>query len=178
MVRFTTRFLGLPRTSKAIRSRIESLITQAIDKGYLVGDGDTYRAGALWRRCVALPRGVPYTVTIPNAHYQSSAQISKVAVRPSASLLAHPRLPIRQLILAAYNEKRALKVQYRNASGYSTERVVQIFGVGTNYIDAFDSLRNEPRTFRIDRIVKAELTDDKYRPSRIYVPSQWVAARR
>lgn len=178
LARFTTRFLGLPRTTKTIRSRIESLIAQAIDEGYLVGDRNTYRAGVLWRRYVALPRVAPYTVTIPKAHYQSPAQISKAAVGISAGLSARPHLSVRQFILAAYNEKRALKVKYRNASGYSTERVVQILGVGTNYIDAFDSLRNEPRTFRIDRIVKAELTDDKYRPSRVYVPSQWVAARR
>jgi len=170
---FTTRFLGLSRTTKTIRSRIESLIPQAIKENYIKEDGENYRAGVYWRHYHTPPLQAPYVVGIQKVP-AITAQIQKERSISDTS----PRLSMRQLIITAYSERRALKIRYRNASGFVTERVIEVLGVGANYIDAFDHLRNEPRTFRIDRMIKAELTSDRYHPSRGYSPSQWVTARR
>jgi len=176
---FTTRFLGFSRTTKTIRSRIESLVPRAISENYIEVDGENYRAGSYWRHCPTPPLQAPYVVSIQKPSSVIAAQIRKkrVASGKSPSLSVAPRSSTRQSIVAAYNEKRVLNIRYRNASGYVTERVIEILGVGTNYIDAFDHLRNEPRTFRVDRVIKAELTGDRYHPSRHYIPSQWVTTR-
>ena len=171
---FTTRFLGFSRTTKTIRGRLDSLIPRAINENYIKEEGENYSAGAYWRHYLTLPLQAPYVVSIQKTAPAAAAQIQKKRSISATS----PRLSMRQLIIAAYNEKRVLKIRYRNASGHVTERVIEVLGVGANYIDAFDHLRNEPRTFRVDRMIKAELTDNGYHSPRSYSPSRWVAGRR
>ena len=75
----------------------------------------------------------------------------------------------------SYESGQALRIRYRNAAGYTTSRIVEILGVSTAYFDAFDHLRNEQRTFRIDRIMKAEWVGIKRQKTRDYSPSSLVA---
>ena len=174
LARFTARFLGYSRTTEAMRSRLRFLIQRAIRENYITQEVENYRAGAYWRHYDTSPLQAPYVVGVQEAAPNIAAQIQE---KHSISATS-PLLSMRQLIKTAYGEKQALKIRYRNASGIATERVIEVLGVGANYIDAFDHLRNEPRTFRIDRITKAELTGDRYHPSQSYFPSQWVTSRR
>ncbi len=70
-------------------------------------------------------------------------------------------------ISAAVADAACLRVRYRSAAGTATERVVEPYGVafqsGVWYLAAWDRLRGDLRTFRIDRIQGAEATGESFR---------------
>ncbi|MFC1934082.1 WYL domain-containing protein [Chloroflexota bacterium] len=110
-----------------------------------------------WRYHTTLPTRAPYVLAEPKLPYiygertkffRPKVTVSTKTSKPQVS----SQLPIHQAIANAFNSKRILKIQYRNASGYVAEREIDILALGNNYIDAYDHLKNEPRTFKIDRI--------------------------
>ena len=82
----------------------------------------------------------------------------------------------RSYVKESYKSGQAVRIQYCNAAGQATTRIVEVLGVSTNYFDAFDHLRNEQRTFRIDRVMKAEWVGIRRQKARYYSPSSWVAS--
>lgn len=191
LVRFTSRFLGFARISSEIRARLEALIARALEEGYIRKDGETYRAGDHWRQYTPVSVVAPYTLPTnqPSPALPPRTLLVKrptspqrprlrgsVGVGPSTPSIT--RLPLRSLIALAHDETKSLKIRYRSGAGQVTSRVVDVLGVGANYFDAFDHLRNEQRTFKIDRVINAELTSASFRPTQAYRPSEWVGRRR
>jgi len=88
---------------------------------------------------------------------------------------APPEMTTRSYVKEAHKSGRAIRIRYCNASGHTTNRIVEVLGLSTNHFDAFDHLRNKQRTFRIDRVISAEWVGIRRRKSRHYSPSKWVA---
>ncbi|MFC2071217.1 AAA domain-containing protein [Chloroflexota bacterium] len=180
IVKHTAHFLGFSRVLRPIRDRIESLIQRAVRDSYIIqNNGCSYRAGEYWNCKTTLPTRAPYLLKEPQLlPYGGRPSLSKTRATVSektATTRVSSQLPIRRTIANAFTGKSVLKIQYRNASGYVTERKVDILALGNNYIDAYDHLRNEPRTFKIDRILRVSITTENYSISRRHSPSQWVS---
>jgi len=87
-----------------------------------------------------------------------------------------------------------LRIHYRSGRGEETERAVDPYGIGFHsghwYVAAWDHLRGEMRTFRIDRVLGIETTRESFRRpegfdlweaihrSLASVPYRWMAAAR
>ena len=65
---------------------------------------------------------------------------------------------------------RKLHICYRGVSGEKTERAIEpqylLLSYPVWYAIAWDDLRSEVRTFRCDRIERARLLDEVFRPRR------------
>ena len=81
----------------------------------------------------------------------------------------HNKSEIQKLIKKAFNKKLKLKIRYYSLySDQHTTRIIEIYQLHTNAIIAFCNLRQEERTFRIDRISSAKLLDEQYA-----IPKNW-----
>ncbi len=177
LIRFTTRFLGFSRVTKRITFRLESLVSEAIQEEYLREDGERYLPGEQSK--------YHFTVVAEEAPKTREERIAEAVIRPSldkpAATKLHPKQPVSTKVTTwsyvkqSYKSGQAIRIRYRNAAGYTTSRIVEVLGVSTNYFDAFDHLRNEQRTFRIDRIMKAEWVGIRRQKARYYSPSSLVA---
>ncbi|NQZ90122.1 MAG: WYL domain-containing protein [Colwellia sp.] len=69
-------------------------------------------------------------------------------------------------ILESFFDQKCLDICYKQKDGTITKRLIEIHYLYLNwpiwYLICFDHLRNEPRTFRIDRIQVADITGDKF----------------
>lgn len=75
--------------------------------------------------------------------------------------------PITGIVEDAFNKKLRLSIEYVSAQntdglGYSKVRLVDIYGIKPREIEAYCHLRKSIRNFRLDRIIKAELTGETY----------------
>jgi len=59
---------------------------------------------------------------------------------------------IRGSLIEAEQTRMKLDIAYTNKSGMTSTRVIEVHGIGREYIDAYDHRRNTFRTFRISRI--------------------------
>ena len=69
---------------------------------------------------------------------------------------------------------KSVLIKYRNSRSQVTERLVNVLNLGNGYIDAWDSRRNEIRTFKVNRIQWTELTENVFTPPEGYSTSGWV----
>lgn len=78
-----------------------------------------------------------------------------------------PAAPTRRLQVA-FVEERVVRAEYVNEGGASSQRRLEPHALIINwpawYLLAFDHLRGEPRTFRLDRFVSVEAEADTFRP--------------
>ncbi len=74
----------------------------------------------------------------------------------------------------AKNSLQAVQIKYVNKSGTFRDRTICIYGLGSSYVDAYDSYRGTTRTFRISRIRSVTLTNTSYTIPSSYSPSEWV----
>lgn len=73
------------------------------------------------------------------------------------------------LLKQAFKEKKKVKIQYHSLSSDEVRwRIVSIYQLGSDFIVAFCHLRNEERTFVMDRISRATILDEKYK-----IPKGW-----
>ena len=100
---------------------------------------------------------------------------SRIVVGESASpfVLSAFSVPIARVVERlhqAFLMMRKIHIHYRDASGRRTERAIEphylLLSYPVWYALAWDDLRNEVRTFRCDRIERARLLDDVFRPRR------------
>ncbi|MBI2640268.1 MAG: WYL domain-containing protein [Candidatus Sungbacteria bacterium] len=75
--------------------------------------------------------------------------------------------PIRAIIEEALGSRRRLSIEYISSQdndglGFRKTRLVDVYAIYHNDIEAYCHLRQALRKFRIPRIVKAELTNDSY----------------
>jgi predicted DNA-binding transcriptional regulator YafY len=69
-------------------------------------------------------------------------------------------------VTTAARDRLRLRIRYRSAQGVETERLVDPYGVafhtGHWYAAAFDHLRHDLRTFRLDRLLETEVTRESF----------------
>ncbi len=75
--------------------------------------------------------------------------------------------PMLNIVEKAYQQRKRLVISYvssQNADGlgFTKERMIDIYKIKKNEIEAFCHLRGGLRNFRLDRILKAEVTGEKY----------------
>lgn len=76
---------------------------------------------------------------------------------------------IKKLLKKAFREKRSVKINYYSLSSDEVRyRIIDIYKMHKNCIIAYCYLRNEERTFVIDRINKIALLDNRYN-----LPENW-----
>mgnify|MGYP000114217221 CR=1 FL=1 len=70
------------------------------------------------------------------------------------------------IILESFFDQKCLDIRYKQKDGTITERIIEIHFLYLNwpiwYLICFDHLRKEPRTFRIDRIQCAKITEENF----------------
>lgn len=73
-----------------------------------------------------------------------------------------------EAITRAWADRRQIAIRYRAASGELTERVISPYFLEVSrsepaaYVIAYDNLRDALRTFKLERIVSAEILDQSY----------------
>jgi len=71
------------------------------------------------------------------------------------------------IILESFFDQRCLNICYKQKDGTITDRLIEIHFLYLNwpiwYLICFDHLRKESRTFRIDRVQVANLTEEKFK---------------
>ncbi len=77
-------------------------------------------------------------------------------------------------LLESTRMSKSIFIKYRNSRGQITERSVNVLKLGHGYIDAWDSRRNEMRTFKVNRIQWTELTETVFTVPDTYSSSGWV----
>lgn len=116
-------------------------------------------------------RLLPFTETLDSALDKVRAALSTSAQREllerlkELSFLGVPALPshkdVRSVIERAWFEQQAVRITYVDGNKLESTREVRIRGVimdrHETRIDALDLGKNERRTFRLDRIARAEL---------------------
>lgn len=98
------------------------------------------------------------------------------------SLPLHERyLAVLETMTQAWSEGRVVYLHYRDREGTPTERrfhpyCIEPYGATNScYTIGFDELRGEIRTFKLDRIVAAELTNDRFDIPSSFNPNRMFA---
>lgn len=86
---------------------------------------------------------------------------------------------IRRLLDLAYMRTQRLKMKYETGNPLPEEpaikiRDIDIYGLGDEYIEAYCHYRSEVRTFKISRILWANLLSEIYQIPQTYTPNTWV----
>ena len=72
--------------------------------------------------------------------------------------------PISFSIQLARNSMLVARLRYVSYEGEETLRDIDIYSYDNDYIDTWCRLRNEPRTFRIDRILRLDVSNLRFDP--------------
>ena len=104
--------------------------------------------------------------------------IEDAAVLQRSLPLSEGYLAVLETITQAWSEGRVVHLSYRDQAGSVTERrfhpyCIEPYGATNScYTIGFDELRSAIRTFKLDRIVAAELTNDKFNIPSTYNPNR------
>jgi predicted DNA-binding transcriptional regulator YafY len=90
---------------------------------------------------------------------------------------------IRKLLRFAHMRKLRLTIKYETGNPMPGEpamkvRDIDIYGLGSEYFDAYCHYRCAQRTFRISRVLRAQISGQVYQVPPDYVPSSWVTEGR
>lgn len=85
----------------------------------------------------------------------------------------------RQVLERGYAGRQRVTMKYETGNPLPGEpatkvRDIDVYGLGEEYFDAYCYYRNEVRTFKISRVLWANLTSGTYQIPNTYVPSSWV----
>ena len=87
----------------------------------------------------------------------------------------YDRKRIRELLTKAKNEKRKAKIKYYSPhSDEHTTRIIDIYQVYINSIIAFCHLREEERTFAIERISAVAMLDENFTITKNWTPESII----
>ncbi len=107
----------------------------------------------------------------PNKRHRVNSIKSRVLIGATASTfvqqtIAPPESRIIQALHQSFLNQKSIIIRYQDEGGKTTTREIEAHYLLLNYpvwyVLAFDHLRNAPRTFRCDRIVKAEATNSRF----------------
>ena len=77
---------------------------------------------------------------------------------------------IKRLLKKAFKQKRSIKIKYYSLSSDEVKyRIIDIYQLHKDCIIAYCHLRDDERTFVIDRIIQAKLLDEDYK-----IPKGWT----
>lgn len=108
----------------------------------------------------------------PDKRHKVERLKSRILIGGTASThvqsnVAAPPSRVVQTLHQAFIDQTTLEIRYRSESGEISERQIEPHYLLLNYpiwyVIAFDHLRDAPRTFRCDRILKAERTETRFR---------------
>lgn len=111
-----------------------------------------------------------------------SEHISRAAETIRAKPLRTVYIRALEAITRAWADRRTVLLHYRSASGATTERVVRPYFLEASrsepasYIIGYDELRGAIRTFKIERVVHAELLNDTYAIPDDFDPYNYLAS--
>ncbi|MEK6927171.1 MAG: WYL domain-containing protein [Nanoarchaeota archaeon] len=89
--------------------------------------------------------------------------VDKISSPEKKRIYVKDKTSIRNLLQKAFKEKREAKIRYYSPhSDEHTTRVIDIYQIHINSIVAYCHLREEERTFAIERISSAAILDKKY----------------
>lgn len=112
----------------------------------------------------------------PSMRHKINRLKSRIIVGESASpfvlsAFSVPNARVVERLHQAFLMMRKIHIHYRDASGEKTERAIEpqylLLSYPVWYALAWDELRNEERTFRCDRIERARLLDEVFRPRQL-----------
>jgi predicted DNA-binding transcriptional regulator YafY len=118
-----------------------------------------------------------------------SSYIEDAAVLQRSLHLRQGYLAVLETITQAWSEGRVIHLSYRDQAGSITERrfhpyCIEPYGATNScYTIGFDELRRAIRTFKLDRVVAAEMTNDRfdipsaYNPNRLFSEAWGVVWR-
>ena len=96
--------------------------------------------------------------------------IKKLKSTEKKRIYLYKKPEIKKLLQKAFDEKRRVKIRYYSPhSDEHTIRMIDIYEVHTNSVIAYCHLRNEERTFVIDRINSAAILNVEY-----IIPKGWT----
>lgn len=97
-------------------------------------------------------------------------QIIEKMKSPKRTVYARSQPEIIKLLKRALKEKKKVKINYYSLSSDEVRnRIVDIYQIREDCIIAYCHLRNDERTFVINRINKAALLNEKYE-----IPKNWT----
>ncbi len=108
----------------------------------------------------------------PDKRHKVERLKSRILIGVTASThvqsnVAAPPSRVVQTLHQAFIDQTTLEIRYRSESGEISARQIEPHYLLLNYpiwyVIAFDHLRDAPRTFRCDRILKAERTETRFR---------------
>jgi proteasome accessory factor B len=97
-----------------------------------------------------------------------SSHIARAADVIRAKRLRADYVRVLEAVTRSWADRRQVRIQYRSASGALTERVICPYFLEVSrsepasYVIAHDALRGALRTFKLERVVAAEILDDRY----------------
>ena len=149
------------------RSEIEALVLGLAE---VRGMGDAALAGA------AVSALAKIAATLPDEAEQQAMHAVSHVFRPQA--WAPLAIDLEKLREAAWRE-RAVAVRYADQNGAETERVIWplaiVYTERTLSVLAWCCLRQDFRIFRGDRIARAEVTAESFRPRRVALLRDYLA---
>ena len=88
---------------------------------------------------------------------------------PKKTIYVREKSEIRRLLKKAFREKKKVKIKdYSLSSDEVNNRIIGVYQMHKDCIIAYCYLRNEERTFVIDRIISAIILNEKYN-----IPKNW-----
>lgn len=103
--------------------------------------------------------------------------IGSTASRRVLSGYGRPAPAVMRPLLEAFAHQRLMNIQYEDASGTRSRRTIEAqylyYALPAWYVVAWDRMRDDVRSFRIDRITAAALLDE---PFRLRKPDAFLAA--
>ncbi len=88
-------------------------------------------------------------------------------MRRGASGLIRPSQAVVRALLQAFTQQRLAAIQYQDAQGTHSRRTIEAqylyYSLPAWYVVAWDCLRDDIRTFRIDRVSSATPLEDTFR---------------
>ncbi len=121
-----------------------------------------------------LASGLPDTTI--SSHMARVAEV--IRVRPLRSSYVR----VLETVTRAWADRRRLLIQYRAASGDVTERVICPYFLEVSrsepasYVIAHDDLRGALRTFKLERVVAAEILDSSYAIPEDFDPYEFLSS--
>ena len=99
-------------------------------------------------------------------------KIKKIILKinsPKKIIFVRDKPGIKRLLKEAFKQKRSLKIKYYSLSSDEVRfRVIDILNIHNGCIIAYCHLREDERTFVIDRIYSAAILEDNYN-----IPNNW-----
>lgn len=97
--------------------------------------------------------------------------VNKMKLHPIRPIYVRSRPEIKALLKKAFKERKKVRINYYSLSSDEvTNRIIDIYRMHSDCVVAYCNLREEERTFIINRINKAALLDEIYK-----IPKNWVS---